>query len=601
MAAAGWEATIAVTSAFFEELVDAGVAHAVVSPGSRSAPLAVAALRAEARGLRLWPHAEERAAAFFALGLAKASGAPTALVCTSGTAAASYLPAIAEACLSNTPLVALTADRPPELRGWDAGQAIDQQHLYGAHVRWFAELPLPEPGEGAIRFARAVARRAVATALGRPAGPVHLNWPFREPLAPPAGAAAPAALASPVPGRAPAPGARSALRPVSAPPPDEVQVAFLAELVARCERGVVAAGPLEPDPALAQAVAAFAAAAGWPVLADPASQLRCGPHLRGGAPILASGDLLLRDAAFAAAHAPEAVLRLGAAPTSKALRLALEARPPEALVLVDPDARWSDPSQLTTQRFAVDPAALLTAVAARIAPRGETAWSRSFARAEAAAEAALAKALDAAPELGAARAVREIAALLPEGAALYASNSMPVRDLDAFLPRSGRRLRVLVNRGANGIDGLNSCALGAAAALDAPVVLLTGDLAFLHDLAGLAPAARFGAKVLFAVLDDDGGGIFSFLPIAAQGEAVGFERLFRTPHGLALERAGALFDLPAARVRSWPELRAAVKEWLAGSGPALVVLPIDRDANVAQFRELVAGAGAAARAAAGAA
>src|SRR5262249_43744971 len=253
---------------FFDELAAAGVAHAVVSPGSRSAPLAVAALRAEPLGVRVWPHAEERAAAFFALGLAKAQRAPVALVCTSGTAAASYLPAIAEAFLANVPLVAITADRPPELRGWDAGQTIDQQRLYGPHVRWFAELPVPAPGEGALRHARAVARRAVATALGRPAGPVHLNWPFPQPLAQPAGRARAV-------GRHAAGDAAARIEAVPAPPPDEAQVAWLAALAAGCERGAIAAGPLDPDPALARAVADFAAAAGWPVLADPASQLRC--------------------------------------------------------------------------------------------------------------------------------------------------------------------------------------------------------------------------------------------------------------------------------------------------------------------------------------
>jgi 2-succinyl-5-enolpyruvyl-6-hydroxy-3-cyclohexene-1-carboxylate synthase len=594
-----WEATSAVTGAFFEALAAAGVAHAVVSPGSRSAPLAVAALRAEATGLRLWPHAEERAAAFFALGLAKAGQMPVALLCTSGTAAASYLPALAEAYFANVPLVAITADRPPELRGWDPGQTIDQQRLYGPHVRWFAELPPPEPGEAALRHARAVARRAVATALGRHAGPVHLNWPLREPLSPPAEASSHAPAAR----RTGPPPPRAAAEPIArtpAPPPGEAEVGWLASLALRCPRGVLAAGPLDPEPLLAEAVAAFAAAAGWPVLADPASQLRCGPHVR-GAPILASGDLLLRDAGFASAHAPQVVLRLGATPTSKALRGWLEASPPETLVLLDPDARWSDPSHLATHRLAVDPAALLAAAAARLAPRAESAWARAFARAEAAAQTALVRALDRAPELGEARAVREITALLPEGATLYASNSMPVRDVDAFLPRSERSLRVLVNRGANGIDGLCSSALGAAAAGGGPVVLLAGDLAFLHDLAGLAVAKRFGAKVLFAVLDNDGGGIFSLLPIAAHGEAVGFERLFRTPHGLPLERAGALFDLPATRARSWIELRAAVKEWLAGEGPAIVVLPIDRDANAEQFRALVADAGTAARGAAGAA
>jgi 2-succinyl-5-enolpyruvyl-6-hydroxy-3-cyclohexene-1-carboxylate synthase len=567
-------ATAAMVEALFSELVAAGARHCVVSPGSRSAPLAVAALRCEPLGLRVHAHADERAAAFFALGLAKATGSPALLVCTSGTAAANYLPAIVEAHYAGAPLVAITADRPPELRDWDAGQTIDQVRLFGSHVRWFHELPVPEPGATAERLARAVARRAVATALGPRPGPVHLNWPLREPLLP----------ATPDPPRTAEP-ARSRVpdrHRAAAPTADEI--AALVDLARGEERGVVVAGPLPVHSDLAGPVARFATAAGWPILADPASQLRCGAHVA-DAPIAAAAELWLRDGTFARAHAPRAVLRLGSAPTSKALRLWLEAAAPAACWLLDPHAHWSDASQLATRRCGADPAALLDAAADALGAPRTSAWCEAFTRAERAAQAALARAIDAEPALLEPRAVRELSALLPGGALLALSNSMPVRDADAFWPCARESLRVLVNRGANGIDGVTSTALGASAAWPGPVVLVTGDLAFLHDLGGLA-AARAGGNLTIVLLENGGGGIFSFLPVAEHGEAIGFERLFLTPHGLDLRHAGALFGIPWDRVASWEHFRTAVKAGLATPGVSVVEVPVDRDENVRCFRAL---------------
>ncbi len=574
MRAADPAATAAMVDAFFAELVACGVRHAIVSPGSRSAPLVVGALRAEALGLCVAPHADERSAAFFALGIAKASGAPVALVCTSGTAAANYLPAVVEAHYAGVPLVLLTADRPPELRDCDAGQTIEQGDLYGAHVRWRVELPLPEPGPEALRVARAIARRAAASACGRRPGPVHLNWPLREPLTPPR------ALAPLTPVRLPHFSGAVLLAPSAA------QIDALAALARSEEQGLVIAGPLLPQPGLAEAAARFAAAAGWPLVADAASQLRCGPHAA-RAPLITTAELLLRDGPFARAHAPRAVMRLGWAPTSKALRLWLEARPPEHHWLIDPHARFSDPSRLVSERLEVDPVLLLDGAASLLgaAPRA-SAWCWDFLRAERAAQAALERELSEEPALLEPRAVRELAAALPDGALLYLSNSMPVRDADAFLPASPRPLTVLANRGANGIDGLVSSALGAALAWPSPVALLTGDLAFLHDLGGLAPARRLGRCVVIVVLNNDGGGIFSFLPIAEYGESVGFERLFRTPHGLELRHAGGLFGLPYARAASWEEFHVALKDALAREEVSIIELGIDPAANVRHFRAL---------------
>jgi 2-succinyl-5-enolpyruvyl-6-hydroxy-3-cyclohexene-1-carboxylate synthase len=594
--------------AFFEELSRAGVHHVCVSPGSRSTPLAASA--AGCAELRCWPLLDERCAGFFALGLAKAAGRPVALVCTSGSAAANYLPAVVEAHYARVPLLLLTADRPPELREWGAGQTIDQLKLYGSHLRHFVELPVPAAGAGMLRYARSLACRAVAEALGQPAGPVHLNWPLREPLEPVAGAGRDAGdwaegdvLAAQ--GRS---GTAYAEMAQGRRMPGPGQVEALRDLALACPRGLIACGPdygrgfgEEPEGSraeLAEAVVRLARAAGWPVLADPTSQLRCGPHTA-AAPLLGNADFLLRDEGFAAAHAPQLVLRLGGTPVSKAFRRWLERHAPPHVLLLDPDGGWNEPSALASQLLRFDAARLCAELAASLeselgAARASD-WLSSFVTADTRAGRAIERALSNDSRLLEPRVVRELCQSLPAGALLYVGNGMPVRDLDSFMPVDTRPLRVLSNRGANGIDGLISSALGAAAADRGPVVLLTGDLAFLHDLGGLLAARRHGLDATIVVLNNDGGGIFSFLPVAAYGEQVAFESLFRMPHGLDLEPAAALFGARFARVEGFDDLRSALQGSLTSPGLSLIEVPVDRDANVEHFRSLAALAGAASR------
>jgi 2-succinyl-5-enolpyruvyl-6-hydroxy-3-cyclohexene-1-carboxylate synthase len=575
----------AFAGALVDELARGGVAELCVCPGSRSTPLAIAAERTA--GLRVRVHLDERSAAFFALGLARASRRPVALVCTSGTAAANFLPAVVEANLAGVPLLVLSADRPPELRECGAAQTIDQLRLYGSQVRWFCEAPVPDGSPGLPRVARSLACRALAESRGPRPGPVHLNLPFREPLEPGEDDLAPDAEAAQArAGRTPYTEAWCA--PAAA---SEAQIDALVALARACPRGALAAGPLDATPDDARAAAAFARAAGWPLLADPLSQLRCGPHLP-HAPVVATADLLLRHAPFAAESAPDALLRLGAPPTSKALRLWLERTPPRALALVDPAGGWSDPSRLASLHAALPPSALLGPAAERLlaaqgGPR-ESAWLARWRAADARASEALAEGIAAEPALLEPRASRALAEALPDGALLFVASSMPVRDLDAFLPASPRRLHVLANRGANGIDGTVSSALGAAASGAGPTALLTGDLAFLHDAGGLHAARTQGIPLVAVVLDNDGGGIFSFLPIAALGERVAFERLFRTPHGLDLVRVAEAFGARAERIGSAEHLRTAAKDAFALGGAHVLVVPVDRDRNVAHFRALAA-------------
>jgi 2-succinyl-5-enolpyruvyl-6-hydroxy-3-cyclohexene-1-carboxylate synthase len=570
----------AFSTTLFAELTRAGLAHVCVCPGSRSTPLAVAAFQNSA--LRCWSYVDERSAAFFALGLAKARREPVALVCTSGTAAANFHPAVVEAHHARVPLLVLSADRPPELRDWGAGQTIDQLRLYGGAVRWFVEAPVPEDDGAAQRYARALACRALAQARGRPAGPVHVNLPFREPLEPgPAGAHSVAPLGH-------------ALRPDSHPyteaergarVPSPEWTARIAALLESTERGIVSCGPLD-DPDAADAIAGLARALGWPLLAEPTSQLRRGPHVA-DTPLVSTSDLFLRDAASAERLAAECVLRFGDTPTSKAFRLWLERHPPRELIVVDPDGVWHDPSHLASVVLRVDPAALCDQLARRLGPgrRGRSAWLDTFLATERAAASAVDRSLAECHELLEPRAVRELAAALPADAVLYVSNSMPVRDLDAFLPPDPQPLRVLSNRGANGIDGMVSSALGAAAAMpDRQIVLLTGDLAFLHDAGGLLAARRHGLSATIVVVDNDGGGIFSFLPIAQQGERVGFEECFRTPHGLDLGAVARAYGAGFTRVASWEHFRTALKEAFASRGVSVIALPVSAERSVEAHR-----------------
>jgi 2-succinyl-5-enolpyruvyl-6-hydroxy-3-cyclohexene-1-carboxylate synthase len=576
----------AFAAALFEEFAASGVRHACVCPGSRSAPLAVSAARSR---LRVWVHLDERAAAFFALGLARAERSPVALVCTSGTAAANFLPAVVEAYHGRVPLLVLTADRPPEVRGWGAAQTIDQVGLFGSHVRWFSEAPAPAQSGPGIRYARALACRAVAAAAGPPPGPVHLNLPFREPLDPSPDtrlAADPALADDPgLGGRGTGPYTRSWR---SSPPPSPDLVSHLLEGPLRSRRGVIACGPGDLHPALPDAVARLARAARWPVLAESTSQIRCGPHTR-GTPILASFDAILRSREFALAHPPELVLRIGAPPTSKAFHQWLELHPSSQLVVVDPHRTWSDPQHLASEVIEADPVRLCESLGRRLRrskPPGCPRWLGEWGAAEARARRVVESRVDPSGRLLAPQLVAVLAGALPDGATLFVSNSMAVRDLDAFLPVSTRRLRVLSNRGANGIDGIVSTALGAAAAGGGPLVLLSGDLAFLHDAGGLFAARHHAIRATLLVVNDDGGGIFSLLPIAAHGESVDFERLFTVPHGIDLAGVSGAYRLPHRKVASGPDLRAALAHSFASAGTDVIEVAVERRANLALRQEI---------------
>jgi len=567
---------------FVGQLAASGIAHAVVCPGSRSTPLALA-LRAHP-AIRVLVHLDERAAGYFALGLARASRQPVALLATSGTAVVNFAPAVAEARNGRVPLVVLTADRPPELRDRGANQTIDQLHLYGRHAKWFAELEVPGgAGEDEHTHVRWVAARAVATALEPPAGPVQVNWPFREPLVP-EGSLEPDADEV---------GRSIEIVPSASPAPAAHDIADMRERLDRAERPLILVGPLD-DPAAARAIASLGASVGAPVLADALANLRT--DRRAGSGVVARHDAILRSRAFRAAHAPDLVVRFGATPTSKTLATWLrEIGAPQ--IVVDPGG-WNEPLLRVHSFVRADPATLADALhpATRGAGR-RRAWSDAWLAADAAADVAIRDALASLHEPFEGAVFIELADSLPDGTVLYVGNSMPVRDLDAFLPPTDRTLRILGNRGVSGIDGLISSALGAAAAGVGPVVAVIGDLAFVHDMNALVAARLHGLDLTLVVVDNDGGGIFSFLPQAAtERPEVGlpehYEQLFGTPHGvdvLAVARAlGAdAADLEPGRIGD------VVGASVGRPGVRVLRLRTDRRHNVEQHRTITAAAVAA--------
>ena len=569
--------------AFAAELVAAGVTDAIVCPGSRSTPLALA-LR-PAAGLRVRVMLDERAAGFFALGMARTSGRPVVLLATSGTAAAEFHPAVIEAELSRVPLVVLTADRPPELRDRGAPQTIDQERLYGRAAKWFAELPLSDGDPATEAHVRSVAGRAVATAAAGPAGPVHLNVPFREPLLPD-GALDPDAANGAAPAVTTPFTSAIAGRPVL----DEDVVAELAALLARTPRGLIVAGP-DDDPELPVALAGLARATGFPILADPLSGARTGPHDRSH--VVTRADQLVRPGGWIEAHRPDLVIRTGALPTSKPILQLLERTRP-GLVVIDGDGGWREPALLPATFVHADAAATARALTVRLGSNvRRTSWTRDWLDAERTAVRAMNAWLDALDEPFEGAPFPALASALPDGATLWAGNSMPVRDLDAWLPSTDRAITVRSNRGANGIDGVVSTALGSAAASEAPVALVVGDVSFLHDLNALVAARLHGLSATIVLVNNDGGGIFSFLPQAQPGVPAGsglpehYEELFGTPHGIDVGPIVAALGGEHRRV-THRELDAAVRESIGRPGVRVLELRTDRERNVLLHRGVAA-------------
>lgn len=525
----------------------AGVRRAVISPGARSTPLTLALLRRPEMACEMM--VDERSAAFFALGLAKAECLPVLLVATSGSAPANWLPAVVEAGRAGVPLILLAADRPPELHDCGANQSIDQLALFGSQVRARHALEAPHPGFSAAWLHR-LAARVVEESLAPLPGPVHVNQPFREPLLPAEIPPAPA-LPPPLPIRRAAP----AVTPEA-----------LADLARRIsgQPGAIVCGGGDYPAGFAAAVAALAARLDCPILAEPASGLRFGGHDRSR--VLCRYEGWLRDGEFVAAHRPRWLLRFGDFPVTRSLQGFVAAA--ERVVVADPWPRWNDAAHACSEVLRADPLAVCAALqAAEAAPEG---WLAAYAAAEARAAAALAP--DGTSFEG--NLVPALLAALPAGCPLFVGNSMAIRDVDAFGGGGAKPLEIFANRGASGIDGNVSTALGIAAARGRVVALL-GDLTCQHDLGGLA-AAR-GRDALLVVLNNGGGGIFEYLPPAALPE---FEAGWLTPQTLDFAAAARAFGLAYRTADRLETFKAACSRALAAGGPCLLEARIDRRASV---------------------
>jgi 2-succinyl-5-enolpyruvyl-6-hydroxy-3-cyclohexene-1-carboxylate synthase len=510
-------------------LAESGLRDVVVSPGSRSTPFVLAAAR-DGR-LRLHDVIDERAAAFFALGQARASGRPSLLLCTSGTAGAHYLPAVIEAALTWTPLLVLTADRPVELQGCAAPQTVDQVKLFGAHARAYFELGAAEPAT--LAAVRRMAAQAVATALHPLPGPVHLNARARKPLEPREGPLLP-----------PPPAVTRVFAPRALPSSEAV--AALVDACRGARRGLVVCGPAPLGPR--REIAALAARAGFPLLAEAASQLRF-------ADVVSCDGFaaLLRVEWFRRDFAPDLVLQFGAPPTASAFAGFASGA---ARFVVAPHG-WNDPESSATAMVQADAIETARAVAAALAPTHPGDWAERWRAANALAWRALDAVVDAGP-LNEAQVARETVRSVPRGGLLMLGNSLPLRTVDQYCRSALAECGVLSQRGANGIDGLVAGAAGAAST-GRPVTLLVGDVSLLHDLGGLALAAR--APLTVVAVHNGGGRIFEQLP-ALPAEALAH---FTTPHGLGFAHAAALFGLRYARVESRGELARAL-----AAGGALV-------------------------------
>jgi 2-succinyl-5-enolpyruvyl-6-hydroxy-3-cyclohexene-1-carboxylate synthase len=559
------DVSLACAAALVDELVRGGVGHACLSPGSRSTPLALALARHP--GITVHVHLDERSSAFFALGLAKARQRPVAVACTSGTAAAELFPAVVEASQSRVPLVLLTADRPPPLRGTGANQTIDQVELYGRYARGYVEPPVPKAAEDVAAW-RDAGHRAVVEMAIPPIGPVQVNCPFDEPLVPDGEAVAEPERIPPVPFE----------KRTSAPTDDHVDVFVDA---VRGRRGIVVAGGAGWEPA--GRVAMLAERLGWPLLAEPTSGLR-GTAM----PALSAGQALIGDEGWLARHRPEIVLQVGATPTSRATqRLVAET---ERLVVLDHWHLDPDPAHAATLRLRTDPDLLARRLLGE--PRVEAApmdWLPIWDDADARARRALDEAMDGWAEPFEPRVARDVAAAVPDGGILVVGNSGPIRDVDhTMVPREG--LRTLANRGASGIDGLVSTTLGVAAAARGETYALLGDLSLLYDAGALLWSARRGHRAVLVVLANGGGEIFARLPQRALPE---HRELFVTPHAVDIDAVCAAAGAGHVRVDRADELVAAVGTAGEGDGVQVVEVAIDPELDRSRrdrLRELVADA-----------
>ena len=542
----------------FYQFASNGVQHVAISPGSRSTPLSIAADLTEE--LETSIHLDERAGSYFALGLAKATSKPVILICTSGTAAVNYHPAVVEAFYSGIPLIIISADRPPELQNRGAPQTIDQIELYGKHVRGFFQAPVPS--ESTQKNALALAADVFRGSVKPFPGPVHMNCPLREPLEPS--------------------GVFSSTFETSdhLEVDQEFDVSELEKFL-EYEKGLIVVGPLETDSTTCKKISELGSATGWPVVADPASSMRNGPHTK-DCLIISSGEHIFRST-WVKRHKPDVIIQMGRMPTSKGYKLFLNEVGAKNIICTDELGFFPDPESVATQKVAVSPSALATGLTQVVGKKKQTDWTQLWSHAERISTQTIRELVNNSVFDEAATALY-LGEALPEESCIFVSNSMPIRDLDAFLPSSLKRLKVFANRGANGIDGVISTATGVSkGSPGAHTILFTGDLAFLHDISGFTALKRLGSDLTVVVVDNNGGGIFSFLPIA-ETEEINFQKLFHTPHDLDIRTVAAIIDANFFAPTSHKDFSEALKQSINTGGVNVIHVTVDTQTNVSTHK-----------------
>lgn len=559
---------------FVDALVQNGLTDVVISPGSRSTPLAVT--MCEHQSINEWVIIDERSAAFFALGMAQRTNRPVALVCTSGTAAANYLPAIVEAYHNRIPLLVLTTDRPQELRDIGAPQAIDQIKMYGQYVKWFKEMLLPDRDEKVLQDVRRTAMMAMTMAMGDNQGPVHLNFPFREPLMPDFSIDnleeklhAQRKHIQELPFTI---GGEKRLH--------NKQLETILQLVEDKERILFVVGP-QRDLHLAKAISELAKAWQVPILADPLSQLRASSQDKTN--VITMYDAILRDEQVRETLKPELILRFGAMPVSKMFLFYLEQHKDIPQIIVEDYAGYRQPTKhmahviYANGRYLCEDLLAMTDVTIQ---KDSCNWLNSWHEREEIAKKHLFTENN--RQLTEGEAVRSLLEVIPDQSYIYIGNSMAVRDLDTFFKPTQKQITILNNRGVNGIDGVTSSALGAATQGER-VTLILGDLSFYHDLNGLLAAKHYNIDLTILLINNDGGGIFSFLPQAKEPKY--FEKLFGTPLGIDFSHAVNMFGGHFCRANDVVDLQQKLIQSYQRKGLSVIEVKTDRKENVTWHQE----------------
>ncbi|WP_243291137.1 2-succinyl-5-enolpyruvyl-6-hydroxy-3-cyclohexene-1-carboxylic-acid synthase [Bacillus sp. FJAT-47783] len=523
--------------AFVEQLKDSGVNEVVISPGSRSTPLAL--VMAEHPQIKTYINIDERSAGFFALGLAKKKKNPVALLCTSGTAAANYYPSIIEAHYARVPLLVITADRPHELRDVGAPQAINQIHLYGNYVKWFMDAPLPEDRKETIQTVKTLVSRGVFEATKKPCGPVHLNMPFRAPLVPDLKALTTLLKQE----------TKSICQQSSHAVLSEEMFEQIAKRLKSVKKGLIICGELYEE-GFASSVLSLANALQFPILADPLSQLRFGHHSK--ELIIENYDTILKDEHLHHLLQPELIIRFGAMPVSKALSLFIQKHSHLEQFVIDQGGGWRDPSLLAQHHLQCSEKVFCDEISARINEQKDGSWLYQWKKANQIVQSLVSDVTGGREGLFEGRLYIELQKLLPDECNVVIGNSMPIRDVDTFFQSSEKNVHLYANRGANGIDGIVSTALGISAASNRPTYLIIGDLSFYHDINGLLAGKMHDINITILIVNNNGGGIFSFLPQSSEKKH--FETLFGTPTNLKFEYAAKMYEFEYEKIEAWNEL-----------------------------------------------